>query len=254
MTCEEVREVLPEHVLGTLEETVDARVRGHLRGCGACRQEAARLADGLDMVARAHELEPPDEVRSTVLDSLADEWRAAEHVGSPESEGSNVRHLGRSRRFAKVIGVAAVLVLLFAAVGFAVKSNHHAQVLQAEASRSKAEASRYETFLGVLGGENVRVGSLQATSSQKIDGSVVVYDSKRQQNWVLALVQAPGLQGVGKVTLMSNDGKTLNLHPMPFAQGGEASTYLVTSSTLKEFDTAALYGPSGELLGRASIS
>jgi hypothetical protein len=134
------------------------------------------------------------------------------------------------------------------------KASRHATLLEAKAGRSETEARKYEAFLGVLGGENVRFGSLQAATSQPIHGSVVVYDSDKGQSWVLALVQAPGMEGIGKVTLSSPDGKTLTLHPMPFAQGGEASTFLVTSSTLKEFNTAALYGPNGEVLARASIS
>jgi hypothetical protein len=255
VTCDEVREVLAEHVLGTLEETADAGVRHHLRGCGACRQEEAVLADGLDMVARAHEFEPPDEVRTAVMEALGDEWRAAEPDDLVVVD-SNVSRLDerRGHRVARWIAVAAVLVLVVGSVGYAVRTNHHATVLEAQAGRSEAEAHRYETFLGVLGGENVRVGSLSATTSQKIDGSVVVYDSKEQQNWVLALVQAPGLEGIGKITLRSAGGKTLTLHPFPFSQGGEASTYLVTSSSLKEFNSATLYGPNGETLGRASIS
>jgi hypothetical protein len=258
VTCDEVREVLAEHVLGTLEETADAGVRHHLRGCGACRQEEAVLADGLDMVARAHEFEPPDEVRTAVMEALGDEWRTAEPenlvVVDTNVSRLNGRREHREHRAVKWIGVAAVLVLMIGSIGYAVRTNHHATVLEAQASHSEAEAHRYETFLGVLGGENVRVGSLSATTSQKIDGSVVVYDSKEQQNWVLALVQAPGMEGVGKVTLSSADGKKLTLHPFPFSQGGEASTYLVTSSSLKEFDSATLYGPNGETLARASIS
>ena len=33
MTCDEVREVLPEHLLGTLDGPEDLEVRRHLRGC-----------------------------------------------------------------------------------------------------------------------------------------------------------------------------------------------------------------------------
>ena len=257
MTCDEVREVLPEHVLGTLDEVADAGVRAHLRGCGACRQDAFVLADGLDMVARAHELEPPEEVRAAVLDSLADEWRDAEDAERGASAARSISHPSQVRPRKRVvawIGIAAAFVLVLGSVGFALRANHHANVAVAEAAHSRAEASRYEDFLGVLGGQNVRVGSLRPTTTTKVDGSVVVYDSAKQQSWVLALVQAPGLEGVGKVTLSSANGKTLTLHPMPFAQGGEASTFMVTSSTLKEFNSATLYGPSGETLGRATIS
>ena len=37
MTCDEVRDLLPEHLLGTLEGPEDLEVRLHLRGCVAYR-------------------------------------------------------------------------------------------------------------------------------------------------------------------------------------------------------------------------
>ena len=37
MTCDEVRELLPEHLLGALEGPEDLEVRRHLRGCSTCR-------------------------------------------------------------------------------------------------------------------------------------------------------------------------------------------------------------------------
>ena len=58
-TCEEVRERLPEHVLGTLDEPHDLSVRRHLRGCAGCRREMAALGDGVAMFARAvHDSHP----------------------------------------------------------------------------------------------------------------------------------------------------------------------------------------------------
>ena len=64
MGCEEVRELLPDHALGTLDEVQATAVRRHLRGCGACRSDALALDRGVAMFASAaHEVEPPTELR-----------------------------------------------------------------------------------------------------------------------------------------------------------------------------------------------
>src|SRR5947208_7718459 len=75
MRCEEVRELLPDHALGTLDEVQATSVRRHLRGCGACRSDALALDRGVAMFASAaHELEPPAELRQRVMDVLDEEW------------------------------------------------------------------------------------------------------------------------------------------------------------------------------------
>jgi putative zinc finger protein len=53
VTCDEVRELLPEHLLGTLDGPEDLEVRRHLRGCAGCRKEMAGLSDGVEWFARA---------------------------------------------------------------------------------------------------------------------------------------------------------------------------------------------------------
>ncbi|HEX6843816.1 MAG TPA: zf-HC2 domain-containing protein, partial [Actinomycetota bacterium] len=76
MTCEQVRELLPEFLLGSLDDVAAADVRRHLRGCAACREEQAKLEEGIDALSRAaHDREPPEELRARVLGVLGDEWR-----------------------------------------------------------------------------------------------------------------------------------------------------------------------------------
>ena len=53
MTCDEVRELLPEHLLGTLDGPEDLEVRRHLRGCAGCRTDMAGLSEGVEWFARA---------------------------------------------------------------------------------------------------------------------------------------------------------------------------------------------------------
>src|SRR5207244_12900321 len=101
--CEEVRQFLPDHVLGTLSETESAAVRRHLRACSSCRAESTELDGGVALFARAaHAAEPPPELRDRVMSVLEEEW--AEVPARPPMA---------RRRF--VLGwqaVAAVLILV----------------------------------------------------------------------------------------------------------------------------------------------
>jgi hypothetical protein len=234
VSCDEVREQIAEHLLGTLDEGADAQVRVHLRGCAACRAETSALAEGVSTLAAAtHDVEPPEELRQRIATVLEEEWAA-----QPDGHRAPRRP---SAWFIRAAGIAALVGALawgaFATV---------------EAARLEDAAEKYETFLGVLGGEAVRVGELRATGSQELQGSVVIYDSNVGQSWVLVLVRAPGWEGTANVTLVADGEKTIDLHPMDFGPGGEASSWLVTASNLTDFDTVNVWDERG-LIARAHM-
>lgn len=232
MTCDEVREQLAEHLLGTLEPGADAEVQRHLRGCAGCRRDMAGLAEGVSTLAlAAHDVEPPEALRDRVLATVEDEWASEP---APRNRERSVVWLGR----------AAVVVALAGALAWGV-------IASSRASQFEAAAHKYETFLGVLGGENVRVGQLEPSTSQLLEGSVVMYDSTVQQSWVLVLVRGPGMQGTAHVTLRSGD-RRVELRPLEFENGGEASTWLVTTSNLTSFDRVNVWDDSG-LLATATL-
>ncbi|HSJ50401.1 MAG TPA: zf-HC2 domain-containing protein [Actinomycetota bacterium] len=233
MTCDDVREQLAEHLLGTLKPELDAEVRVHLRGCAACRSDLSALAEGVNtLAAAAHDIEPPDELRGRVLAVLEEEWAAAAPLVGARS----------SRRWVARVATAAALV---AAVAWGA-------VATVQALRLGDEASKYEEFLAVLGGENVRVGELLPADSHQIDGSVVIYDSKVGQSWVLVLVRAPGWEGSANVTMLAGEETRIDLRPIEFGGGGEASTWLVTGSDLTEFERVNLWNDDG-LIASAEV-
>jgi anti-sigma factor RsiW len=236
--CDEVRDHLAEHVLGTLDEPVDVEVRRHLRGCSGCRREMAALAEGVSTFARAaHELEPPEELKGRVLSVLRGDWAEAPATTSSPAP----------RRRVPWMAWAAVALLVAGSATWGLWSN-------ARAVRYEASATKYETLLAALGGQNVRVATLRSQGSQQLEGSAVVYDSKVEQSWVLVLVRAPGLEGQATVTLATGDGRTISLHPMEFSAGGEASSWLVTSSNLRPFQIVTVRDASGTTIATGSIS
>lgn len=236
MRCDEVRDQLAEHLLGTLDEPADVEVRRHIRGCSGCRRDMAALAEGMSTFARAaHDLEPPEELKERVLSVLRGDW----------AEGDAPTPV--ARRLVPWLAWAAVVVLLAGSATWGLWSN-------SRAARYEASATKYETLLASLGGENVRVATLASQGSQQLEGSAVVYDSKVEQSWVLVLIRAPGLEGRATVTLSTREGRTIRMHAMEFSAGGEASSWLVTSSNLRPFETVIVRDESGSTIATGSVS
>jgi hypothetical protein len=74
---------------------------------------------------------------------------------------------------------------------------------------------------------------------------VVIYDSTVGQSWVLVLCRAPGREGTANVTMVADGERTIDLHPMEFGSGGEASTWLVTASDLSSYDRVNVWNDDG---------
>ena len=236
MRCDDVRDQLAEHLLGTLDEPVDMQVRRHLRGCSGCRRDMAALAEGVSTFARAaHELAPPEELKERVLSVLHGDW--AEGAAASPTVRQPIRWMAW----------AAAVVVVAGSATWGLWSNNRA-------ARYEAFATKYETLLASLGGQNVRVATLRPQGSQQLEGSAVVYDSKVEQSWVLVLVRAPGMEGQATVTLSTDDGRTIQLHSMEFSAGGEASSWLVTSSNLRPFESVTIRDESGATIATGSVS
>ena len=235
MTCDEVRELLPEHLLGSLDGPEDLEVRRHLRACAACRAEMAALADGVASFARAaHDRTPPDELRDRVLTMLEQEWNEMDEQTPVRSRAS-------------WIGRAAAIVVVVAALTLAAAQTQRANV-------AAADAESYARLLSTLGGKEFRIGELDATTTGALEGSVVLYDSHRDQSWGIVLVRAPGQTGKAAVTLASDDGRTIEAGTLEFQTDGDAATWLVTSSDLTPFDRLTITAEDGTVLATADIA
>jgi hypothetical protein len=232
--CDEVRDQLPDHLLGSLDEVTEAAVRSHLRSCGGCRRDMAAIAEGIETFSHAaHEVEPPPELRDRVLAAVAEEWAETPHVE-------------RRRPIRTWIASAAAAAAVVASLVWGVSQANIAD-------RYEANATKYEAFLDTLGGKNVRFGAIRPVGSHTIQGSIVLYDSDVEQSWALILVRAPGMSGEANVELSSPGGRTIPMHALEFSQGGESSSWLVTPSNLEAFDTVTITASSGELLATAAV-
>jgi hypothetical protein len=238
VTCDEVRELLPEHVLGTLEGPEDLEVRRHLRGCAGCRREMAALGDGVASFARAaHEGTPPPELQGRVMTVLQQEWRDTS-AAQPSTRGG--------RWVGWVAGAAAALVVV-AALAWGGSQAHRADV-------ASGAASSYSRLLNTLGGKEFRIGQLRPATQQPVGGSVVLYDSHEGQSWGVVLVRAPGMTGTATVTLEAPDGGAIAVHPLEFQTDGDAATWIVTSADLTSFNRVTVTAADGTVLATAHVA
>ncbi len=235
MTCDEVRELLPEHLLGSLEGPEDLEVRRHLRGCGGCRVEMTGLADGVVSFAHAaHDRTPPPDLHDRVMTILLEEWQAGDERATHT----------RNRSW---IGKAAAVVTIVAALGWGASQTHRASV-------AAADAESYTSLLTTLGGKEFRIGQLHSRSGHPVfEGSVVLYDSHQGQSWGIVLVRAPGVTGEASATLTADDGRTIDVGTLKFQTDGDAAAWLVTSSDLTPFTNITITAEDGTMLAAAEI-
>jgi hypothetical protein len=242
MTHEQVRELLPEHLLGSLPDTDDAAIRRHLRGCAECRDERARLEDGVAALSYATEQEPPESLRDDVLDVLAEEWR------EPDPREAPTQPVAAPSPW-RWLAVAAAFVMVVVAAGWGFAQAHRADGLQ-------ADAASYRSLLATLGGKEFRIGRMHGTAESDMTGTVVLYDgdpSHGWNSWGIVTVNSDSAPAEARAMLIGNDGRTMELPPLRF-ENGEAATWLVTHDDITGYDRLVVTSPQGDVLANASIA
>jgi len=241
VNCAEVRDQLSDHLLATLPETEDARVRRHLRGCAACRGELDALEEGLALFSEAaHRSTPPPELEGRVLGALDEEWREASDDVGPVAAVTE----GRPRRPAWLVAEAAVVALV-ASIGWGVGQAHRAD-------RAVAGAASYARLLSTLGGREFRVGALHGTRGHDVGGSVLLYDSVWGRSWAAVFIQAPDSSGTVIATLSGRSGEELTF-PSVWLEDGEGDAWLVTREDVTAFDRLTIRDASGSAVASAQI-
>ena len=233
-TCDDVRPLLPDHLLGSLTDLEEAEVRRHLRGCAGCRNESAQLDEGLGIYGATLARETPAELRGRVQAVLAEEWA---------EPGTSRRR--RSDRPPWAIALAAAIAIA-ASAAFGV-------VQLGRARTAETDASRYESLLKSLGGVGFRTGELQPLGDVPAEGSVLAYRSSHDQSFVLVFVRAPGLDGLGTMVVTRLDGTTWVPGQIEFDGDGDAAAWWVTPRNVGSIDRLTVRAPDGTALASARI-
>ena len=244
MNCDEVREQLSDHLLATMPEAQDARVRRHLRGCAACRTERGALEEGLSLFSQAaHHSVPPPELETRVLAAIEEEWREA----VPDTRAVPDRPVGIHRCFSGAWAVAAALVLaVVVLLGWGVGQAHRAD-------RAEVGASSYSRLLATLGGREFRVGELRGTTGHDVSGSVILYDSEWDRSWAAIFIRFPGSSGTLTATLTGLGGQELSFDSIRTVDD-EGDGWLVTRADVRGFDRLTVRDASGAVVASAQIA
>jgi predicted anti-sigma-YlaC factor YlaD len=236
MTCAEVRELLPDHVLAMATDLQDAEVRRHLRGCASCRAELAALQDGLEIFSESvPRTDPPGDLKDRVLTTLDDEWR---ETPAPPSRGS--RFVG-----SWLVAAAATLLLVVSVVW----GVGHAR----RADRAEVGATSYSRLLSTLGGTEFRVGALRGVGGEDVRGSVLLYDSVWGRSWAAVFVKTSRPSDELSATLTGPGGFSLPFERL-WGEEGEADGWLVTEDDLRSVDRLTLRDADGNAIAAARIS
>ncbi|MDQ4109260.1 MAG: anti-sigma factor [Actinomycetota bacterium] len=235
-TCEDVRTLLPDFVLGSTERRDELDLRRHLRGCGACRRELDALREGLGVFASTLERTAPSELRDRVMSVLSEEWTEA--IVSPRSREP------ASRRWNIALAASIALVLVAGAFG----------LIQLDRARDATkDATSFRTVLATLGGTGFKVGTLEAATETPVEGSVVAYESSKDQSFVVVFVRTPELTGEGSLLVSRSDGTTWDPGPIEFDGDGDAAVWWVTDRSITSMTGLTVAGPDGSRLATAGL-
>jgi len=234
-TCDDMRALLPDFVLGSTSDADDLEVRRHLRGCGGCRRELEALHDGLRVFGSTMERPAPPELRDRVMTVLEDEWTENDTARQP---------VPLPRRWR--VAVAASLAAAFLAATFG--------VIQLGRARDEAiAASSYRKVLETLGGTGFKVGALEAATTTPVEGSVVAYESSHDQSFVVVFVRTPELTGNGSLVVSRRDGTTWDPGPIEFDGDGDAAVWWVTDRSIDSMSGLTINAPDGSTLATAAL-
>ena len=234
-TCDDVRALLPDFVLGSTEKRDELDLRRHLRGCGACRRELDALREGVGVFASTLERTAPPGLRDRVMNVLSEEWTEA--IESPRSREP-------APRTWRIAFAASILALVAGAFG----------LIQLDRARDATEdATSFRTVLATLGGTGFKVGSLEAATETPVEGSVVAYESSKDQSFVVVFVRTPELTGEGSLLVSRSDGTTWDPGPIEFDGDGDAAVWWVTDRSIASMTGLTVTGPDGSMLATAGL-
>jgi hypothetical protein len=116
-----------------------------------------------------------------------------------------------------------------------------------------ADAASFRTVLATLGGTGFKVGTLQAATTTPVEGSVVAYESSKDQSFVVVFVRTPGLTGRGSLLVSRSDGTTWDPGPIEFDGDGDAAVWWVTDRSIGSMTGLTINAPDGSTLATASL-
>lgn len=240
MGCADVRDLLPEHALGTLDPATRSRVDQHLAWCAGCRKEAAELAEGVAGVGlHLPPAEPPAELEDRVV--------AAVRGGAARTP--------RRRAGLLAAVLAAVVGATSLAWGLAVAGRPEPADPRESIRDALASIEEAESFVVELGGGgSVRSTRLEQGPRGAGGGGALLYDSPEGQSSALVIVGGlPADRGPFTAYLRSGASE-ISIGPLELGEGGRMLTFRRFSRSLSGFDQVIVDDAAGRRVLVGSLS
>lgn len=244
MDCPAVRELLAEHVLGTLDEDRRRFVDRHLEWCAGCRKEMAELAEGATVAASAlAPAEPPPELEDRVVAAIVD---AASR---------------RERRRRPRLGLAAAGVAALVAVGafsLAMATAGRVSELQQSAASAEDRAERFEKVLvGILmEADDGRILSadLVGIGGAAGGGRGILFDSPGGTDWALVITGGLSPENGPYHAYLTTGGQRQRLGRLSESSPGEMAAYRIFSRDVSGAHWISVRNGSGDTVLRGIVS
>lgn len=238
MNCTGVRELLPDHVVGSLSATEARRVDRHLARCAPCRSERASLEESMSAVALAlPPVDPPP--------NLGERIAARVTAAGAEKTGSSTRV-----RALAAATMAAVLVAV-GALGWAVAERGQVNVVRREQVENVKELTK---ALEAVGARPYLAELLPARQEKKGFGSVAIYSATRVNDFILVGVVLPDDNAPPyTVKAMDPKGRVLSRGTLSKTNNGDWVFYESTQANLSRAISVSVMDRSGRAVMVGSI-
>jgi Putative zinc-finger len=230
MGCAEVRELLPEYAVGTLDAATRTRVQEHLARCAGCRKEADELTEGAAALALAFPApQPPADLEDRVV--------------------GTVKGGRRPRRPAVLLAAVVAALVASASIGWglAVAGRDEVAGRTATASDAMRTLRSFEAILVDVGGAGeLEFARLRAPRGGAAGGGATRYASTEREGDSLVVVVGGLRPDRGPYTVvLRSGGATLDVGTLEELSRGQMGLAEAFTRDLSGFGGIAVEGPDG---------
>ena len=254
MTCLEVRDLLPEHAVGVMDDADRARVERHLRWCAGCRKESADLGNAAATFAFA--LAPVPEPQG-MGERVVERMRRA--TGEP-----GTRRRARTAGAAIVAAFVAVASLGWGAVMAGRAERFEDRARTAEAQRVAALEQFQKVLAATVPGtelptSDTHLGQLTPTAQGQGGGAVLQLVSPHLIDFSIVIVNGldPGAAArlPYRVQLLNADGRILRAGKITALddEGGADVYHQFDTQDLTGFTSVQVVDADGAVVLRGSV-
>jgi hypothetical protein len=238
MSCAEIRDLLPDHVVGSLSAMDARRVDRHVSRCVGCRDERTALEEAMTVVALSlPPVDPPPNLGERIV------ARVATASGGRPGSSRGVRALAAAT-------MAAVLVAV-GALGWAVAERGQNDLVRREQVQNVRKLTK---ALEAVGARPYRADLLPARQERKGFGSVAIYSATRVNDFILVGVVLPDDNAPPyTVKAMDPKGKALSRGTLSKTNNGDWVFYESTQANLSRAISVSVMDRSGRAVMVGSI-